>query len=48
MFDGLAAERHSVGQMVKPSLHCVKHGLMFPALEAFDLLGRATRSELAT
>ena len=46
MFDGLTAQPHGVGQLVEPVLHGIEHSFVFPALEAFDFLRRATRLEL--
>jgi hypothetical protein len=33
--------------VVEPGLHLVEHALVLPALQAFDLVGRASRLERA-
>ena len=47
----VAKKKHAVaiaeGGRVEPGLHLVEHALVLPALQAFDLVGRASRLERA-
>jgi hypothetical protein len=47
MLDGLPADCHGLRHVVEPGLHLVEHALVLPALQAFDLIGRASRLERA-
>ena len=47
MLDGLPADCHGLRHVVEPGLHLVEHALVLLALQAFDLVGRASRLECA-
>ena len=47
MFDGPPADRHGIGHVVEPFLHCVEYGFMIPTTDAPQLLQRAAGFERA-